>query len=129
MTHATFDKNGNITGIFNRPQIDKPHTFRKVPVKRDGKRVGTAQVCNNDATYSSVEISDDDPRAVAFLAAPLLRRQAQALLELGDRVATRCVKAGIAYPDDWRAFDAVLRLIAISGAGDIPTQPPFPEGT
>lgn len=59
---------------------------------------------------------------------------AQAILDFNDGVATRCVKAGVAYPAEWHAQDAAARVIMRATSGD-PTQllPPrpttFPPGT
>jgi hypothetical protein len=58
---------------------------------------------------------------------------AKEALIVGDKVANRCVKAGIAYPTDWRSRDIALRAIVTASSGDptqpLPAQPPFPPGT
>lgn len=62
----------------------------------------------------------------------LLQYAAQARLDKNDKVATRCVKAGVSYPDDWLAFDVALRAI-VNGADTtstiLPMTPAFPAGT
>lgn len=59
---------------------------------------------------------------------------AQAALDFNDRVAIRCIKAGVSYPAEWRNHDAALRAILRAESGD-PSQPTpphpvtFPPGT
>lgn len=47
-------------------------------------------------------------------------------LEKSDLVAMRCLKDGIAYPQAWRDYDAVLRQIVNTGEGEMPAQPTYP---
>lgn len=58
---------------------------------------------------------------------------AQAELDFSDRVSIRCSKAGVAYPQDWRDRDAVLRGVMRAGSGDpdqpLPERPAFPSNT
>jgi hypothetical protein len=58
-----------------------------------------------------------------------IKRQARTALVDSDTVAMRCIKAGVAYPEEWKKYDASLRAIASSGKGTMPTQPAFPAGT
>lgn len=66
-----------------------------------------------------------------------LWRQYQSLavaeLEFSDRVAVRCLKAGVAYPNEWLSRDNTLRDIVRSASGDhlqpLPTRPAYPAGT
>lgn len=52
----------------------------------------------------------------------------QALLK-SDDTAIRCVKAGVTFPQDWQDYVTTLREIVRTGAGEIPKQPDYPEGT
>lgn len=59
---------------------------------------------------------------------------AQAILDFNDGVATRCVKAGVAYPAEWLAQDVAARAIIRAMTGDptkaLPARPAtFPTGT
>lgn len=59
---------------------------------------------------------------------------AQAALDFNDRVAIRCLKAGVSYPAEWRNHDNALRAILRAASGDptLPTPPhpaEFPAGT
>jgi hypothetical protein len=58
-----------------------------------------------------------------------LRGAARAALEANDRVAARCVKAGVPYPAEWLTYDEALRVIAASGTGQLPQKPPYPANT
>lgn len=59
--------------------------------------------------------------------------QAQALLDKSDLVATRCFKAGIAFPAAWQSYVITLRAILSSAIGDstqpLPSQPSYPQGS
>ncbi len=59
--------------------------------------------------------------------------QAQLLLDGSDRVAIRCLKAGVPFPSDWQAYVATLREIVRTTNGDpdapLPTRPTYPAGT
>lgn len=57
------------------------------------------------------------------------KNSAQALLDASDRVAIRCVKAGVPFPVEWAEYVAELRAVYNSGAGPLPAQPEYPEGT
>ena len=62
----------------------------------------------------------------------VLQYSAQDRLTANDKVATRCVKAGVAYPADWLAFDVALRAIANgtdTTSTTLPATPAFPAGT
>ena len=58
---------------------------------------------------------------------------AQAALDSSDRVAVRCMKAGVLYPAEWLAHDNALRAIVRAATGDpsipLPTRPAYPAGT
>lgn len=58
-----------------------------------------------------------------------LRTAALERLKASDMVALRCIKAGVAYPAEWQAYDQALRGIAASGIGSIPDAPAYPAGT
>lgn len=61
-----------------------------------------------------------------------LSAQAMTALEVTDMVATRCFKAGLAYPADWKSYTAALRNI-VNGTDKtstkLPAQPAYPAGT
>lgn len=62
-----------------------------------------------------------------------VQRAALRALTASDRVATRCIKAGVPYPSEWRQYDASLRAIVADAKGDpstgLPTAPSYPAGT
>ena len=62
----------------------------------------------------------------------LLQYAAQDRLTANDKVATRCLKAGVAYPANWLAFDVALRAIANgtdTTSTSLPATPSYPAGT
>jgi len=65
----------------------------------------------------------EDPAVVA----EKLKQQALDLLSETDLVAARCFKAGISYPDEWKAYTADLRLVVNGELTVIPTKPVFPD--
>jgi len=58
-----------------------------------------------------------------------LKAQAQAALDSSDMTALRCVKAGVAFPEEWQTYVTALRDIVSSGTGTIPDRPAYPAGT
>lgn len=52
---------------------------------------------------------------------------ARAALRQSDLVAIRALKAGIAYPEAWQAYDEALRAIVNGAPGPLPEQPEYPE--
>lgn len=54
---------------------------------------------------------------------------AQKALTTSDLVALRCVKAGITFPAEWRAYIVSLRGIVNGAEVPLPSQPDFPAGT
>lgn len=53
-------------------------------------------------------------------------------LKRNDAVLLRCLKAGVAYPAEWQAYDAALRAIVRAESGDAdakPQRPAYPAGT
>ncbi|MDI1227352.1 MAG: hypothetical protein PSY14_06695 [bacterium] len=71
-------------------------------------------------------LSAFDPAAAA--ASEDLKAQASRQLMATDAVISRCLEAGVEYPAAWRDYRAALRGVAAAGTGDMPMQPPFPEG-
>lgn len=57
-----------------------------------------------------------------------LIRQANYQLKIAKQIAMDCMLAAIEYPPSWRERAAILKQIINTGAGDIPQQPPIPEG-
>jgi hypothetical protein len=66
-------------------------------------------------------------------AAATVQRDALAFLEASDKVALRCIKAGIAFPNAWQVYVQALRGVVRAdgrlGVPALPETPPFPEGT
>jgi hypothetical protein len=66
-------------------------------------------------------------------AAANVQRDALALLEASDKVALRCIKAGVAFPNAWQVYVQALRGVVRAdgrlGVPALPVTPPFPEGT
>jgi hypothetical protein len=55
---------------------------------------------------------------------------AQAALAVSDRVASRCFKAGVAFPSAWLTYVQTLRaIVAGTQSGPLPAQPAYPAGT
>lgn len=61
--------------------------------------------------------------------ADILKAEAIHALLRSDAVAIRCVKAGMAFPLEWKTYVDQLRAIISSGTGDIPLQPAYPAGS
>lgn len=61
-----------------------------------------------------------------------LPQRAQSALDLTDRVAYRCFKAGVVFPASWQTYTQSLRAIA-NGTDKtstaLPVQPAYPAGT
>jgi hypothetical protein len=61
-----------------------------------------------------------------------LQAQAQAALDQTDRVASRCFKAGVAFPPAWQTYTTALRNImngTDTSSTSLPAKPPYPAGT
>jgi len=90
-----------------------------------------------DKQSSGKSISSDsfgNPVAIDFVPTEdqrksFLVQKAKEELKKSDVVATRCVKAGVTYPDDWLSRDVILRSIANGEDREIPNTPDYPEGT
>jgi hypothetical protein len=78
-------------------------------------------------TYSATQ-----PAPVQPSAQQQLQVQAQAELVGTDLVASRCFKAGVAFPAAWQTYTQALRAI-VNGADttstNLPTKPAYPAGT
>ena len=89
----------------------------------------TGQIIQPDA--------NGNPEAVTFTPSSAqvhaaLQASAQNLLTANDKVATRCLKAGVAYPANWLAFDVALRAIANgtdTTSTTLPATPTYPANT
>lgn len=57
------------------------------------------------------------------------KRRAKEELSASDRVAVRCCKVGVPYPQEWQDYDQELRVIAEQGTGEMPERPQYPRGT
>lgn len=61
-----------------------------------------------------------------------IKGDAQFALDKTDLVAIRCVKAGVAFPAEWKSYVSALRAI-VSGADttsvSLPVMPAYPAGT
>ncbi|WP_028535620.1 hypothetical protein [Paludibacterium yongneupense] len=89
---------------------------------------GDCQPGDREATDAEVSGQSTAKAWVAYQA------QAQILLDACDRVALRCWKAGVAFPEDWQAYDKSCRAIVRAAAGDptaaLPQQPKdYPANT
>ena len=66
-------------------------------------------------------------------AAAIVQRDALALLESSDKVALRCIKAGVTFPNAWQVYVQALRGVVRAdgrlGVPVLPVTPPFPEGS
>lgn len=95
------------------------------------KTMVTPDGCQNvEMTADEISALQSGQAASAseILAASLIQ-SAQSSLDKSDMVALRCLKAGIAFPTTWQTFVASCRAIVNGGAGPIPDQPAYPEGT
>lgn len=50
-------------------------------------------------------------------------------LRVSDRVAIRCFKMGVDFPQEWKDYVITLRAIVDSGIGTMPDMPEYPVGT
>ena len=94
------------------------------------KTVCTPAGCQNiemTADEEAAFISDQTAARNAAEAAALKSR-AQQLLDASDMTAIRCLKAGVAFPIEWRTYVTSLRATIDTGVG-LPNQPAYPEGT
>jgi hypothetical protein len=56
-------------------------------------------------------------------------QEAHARLYDNDVIIIRCLKAGVAYPDEWKAFDIACRAVVDGTAqGPLPAVPTKPTG-
>ena len=72
------------------------------------------------------------PAPTPLTAEQILQYAAQDRLNANDKVATRCLKAGVPYPANWLAFDVALRAIANgtdTTSTTLPATPSYPAGT
>lgn len=74
----------------------------------------------------SVPITDEEAAAVPPPPEDI-RVVALGLLQETDLVATRCFKAGIAYPESWKAYTSELRLVINGDSDTLPVKPDFPD--
>jgi hypothetical protein len=87
----------------------------------------TAQI--GDAYDGTTFTSPAPPAPTAAQQGSALKERAQVALDASDMVATRCFKAGVAFPTDWQTYVSDLRAIVSSGTGTLPTAPAYPAGT
>lgn len=99
-------------------------------IRNDGqgwRAVNSAAECAAHEIYS-----DTQPAPVAANPRVLLQRQARAALEVTDRVAHRCYKAGVPFPATWQTYTIALRNIANgtdTASAALPAPPAYPAGT
>lgn len=84
----------------------------------------TTMTADEEAAFLAAQVASQSASAISELTS-----QAQSALDKSDLVATRCFKAGVAFPSAWQTYVTALRAIVSSGAGTIPTQPSYPAGT
>lgn len=80
-------------------------------------------------------LSEDELRDVLAVQYPdgwpaeALKIAAQDFLTKSDIVATRCFKAGVAFPPTWQSATVTARTILRTGIGVIPATPDYPANT
>lgn len=103
-----------------------------------GREYWTADRIKHVIVEAGIELPADaldaDPGPTAAELWANHQAAAQAALDFNDRVAIRCLKAGVPYPVEWRNHDNALRAILRAASGDpAQTMPPhpteFPAGT
>lgn len=104
----------------------------------DGVSVGDPEDKSSWAVSPAAGATDDQKAAAATLLGTLsaasifLPPLAQTALDVSDVTALRCVKAGVAFPSDWRTYVVALRAIvngSDTSSAELPTRPAWPEGT
>jgi hypothetical protein len=75
----------------------------------------------NVRSKTEEELQDDTLRLEEAL-----KSQAQQALTTSDMVALRCIKANVAFPADWQAYVADLRLVIQGASSVLPVQPDYP---
>jgi len=89
---------------------------------------------NKTCIASDIAAIGDDYDGVEFIksiVAPVddIIAEAKFALFQTDKVAIRCVKAGVSFPLEWQNYVSDLRDV-VNGINDIlPTQPDYPAGT
>lgn len=81
---------------------------------------------------TAAEMEARQLEAAADLAAQAvseLKHRARRALDQTDMVALRCVKAGVAFPTEWRSYVVALRAIVAGSEAPIPVRPDYPAGT
>lgn len=80
-----------------------------------------------------IDMTDSEIEAATAMAASLEisvnKNSAREFLDKSDITILRCTENQIPVPAEWATYRASLRAIMISGQGDLPTQPPYPQGT
>lgn len=58
-----------------------------------------------------------------------ITNEAVLALDKSDMVAIRCIKAGIAFPDEWKIYVEALRDVINGNSTTLPETPLYPEGS
>jgi hypothetical protein len=89
-----------------------------------------ADAMNADYQAYQVWLAAGNTPTAAATVAPNYAVQTGAALLKSDVVASRCYKAGVAFPSAWLTYVQTLRAIVDgSQQGPLPTQPNYPTGT
>lgn len=66
MPYVWIDQNEKICGVFACPQILSHETFHEETIQHEDDTQAILQISNNDKTYSTIEIAEDDSRLIDF---------------------------------------------------------------
>jgi hypothetical protein len=119
------------------------YTYTTIPnstsiLRSDGQTIPNDPRNSDWMAYDSWLAAGNTPTAYVApaLTWPQYLGTVQAELDFSDNVATRCVKAGVAYPAAWLTRDQALRALMRATSGDVSVpiltfqpRPAFPEGT
>ena len=61
--------------------------------------------------------------------ASLQLANARSAIDESDMVALRCIKAGVAFPQNWQTYVQGLRAVIKAGGGPLPAIPTNPDGS
>lgn len=115
------------------PKADIPGLFPVTETPRPDAAEVIVSGFHIDASHTQVWETQPRPgKTPEELAAEerlTLTREAYRAMTACDVTVLRCMKAGVAFPAEWVAYDAALRAILSGGNGPLPTRPDYPAGT
>jgi len=106
-----------MTQYFEIPNDPRPHELND----------GVAPSEYLPAGFTSITKARADAMIAAMVKPIPLAQQAQAALDLSDKVAWRCLKAGVSYPAAWLSVDTGLRAIVCGADKTSTVIPSFPK--